>query len=85
MTRVRMNYSKPQSLDTQEGAGDLGAMGFIVKQIDELNNQLSRIDALAVSGKVIRETGKGLLQPMRSRRRPDGEPSRCLRSPLRRY
>ena len=37
---VRMNYSKPQSLDTQEGADDLGGMGFIVKQIDELNNQL---------------------------------------------
>ena len=46
---VRMNYSKPQSLDTQEGADDLGAMGFIVKQIDELNNQLSRIDGAKIA------------------------------------
>ena len=46
---VRMNYSKPQSLDTQEGADDLGAMGFIVKQIDELNNQLSRFDGAKIA------------------------------------
>jgi hypothetical protein len=44
-----MNYFKPQSLDTQEGADDLGAMGFSLKQIDELNNQFSRIDGAKVA------------------------------------
>ena len=48
-TLARMNYSKPQSLDTQAGADDLGAMGFILKQIDELNNQLSRVDGAKIA------------------------------------